>query len=48
MNKISIDLLHSSGDFDAFSPVVWDGANVIIASESAFNLKRIRADLIIL
>ena len=46
MNKISIDLLQSSGEYDAFSPVVWDGANVIIASESAFNLKRIRADLL--
>jgi hypothetical protein len=45
MSKISIDLLTVTGDYSAFSPVIWDGNNVVIAESSQFNLKALTDDL---
>ena len=45
MSKISIDLLTVTGEYSAFSPVIWDGANVVIVESSQLNLKTISDDL---
>jgi hypothetical protein len=45
MSKISIDLLTVTGEYSAFSPVIWDGANVVMVESPQYNLKFIRDDL---
>ena len=43
--NVPIEMLTSSTRAEPYSPIIWDGSDLVVVAESALNLRKIRSDI---